>query len=494
MEDFSFDPRSWAKQKPGQGDGDKKPPPDDKAESLPDAWKQVATDFQPGQATEAEPPAPDQRADETVAQGEPASTRPRTAAIAMLALSGGLLAAGGLGAWLTRGEPASQIAAEAPAEVAPAAPRPAAPQAEGMVERSLNISGASELESAMVALGVSPDDAAAAVKAAMPAMTGSGVVKARISMLPDGETFALQQLEATYFDGSGATVTRDGSGFSLQKLGAALNREIKVLRGELDSESFYSSAVSAGVIDTLIPEFINAFAYDFNLASEISPGDTFQVGFEETVNADGEVVGQPKLLFAQLTTKDKSLALYRFVDSDGKVAWYDGNGAITQRGFMRTPIDGARITSNFGMRFHPVLKYNRLHGGTDFAAPVGTPIYAAADGVITSASPSRCAGNMVIMSHANGYATRYFHLSRYAEGLHAGQQVTQGSTIGYVGNTGTCTTGPHLHYEVHINGEKIDPLSVKTDDSKRKKLDSSQLAAFMRERDRVDQARAQQAF
>jgi len=161
---------------------------------------------------------------------------------------------------------------------------------------------------------------------------------------------------------------------------------------------------------------------------------------------------------------------------------------------MRTPIDGARITSNFGMRFHPVLHYTRLHGGTDFAAPIGTPIYASAEGTVTSASPSRCAGNMVIIGHADGYETRYFHLSRYADGLHAGQTVPQGFTIGYVGSTGTCTTGPHLHYEVHINGEKVDPLSIPTDTGKRDSLQGGDLAAFVEQRNRVDVARAGQGI
>lgn len=158
---------------------------------------------------------------------------------------------------------------------------------------------------------------------------------------------------------------------------------------------------------------------------------------------------------------------------------------------MRTPIEGARITSNFGMRFHPVLHYTRLHGGTDFAAPIGTPIYASADGVVTSASPSSCAGNMVIIQHKDGMETRYFHLSRYADGVVAGFQVKQGFTIGYVGTTGVCTTGPHLHYEVHINGEKVDPMTV-VSDAGRKALEGTILAAFKQQRDRVDVARARQ--
>ncbi len=370
-------------------------------------------------------------------------------------------------------------------------PAPAA----SAVERAINVSGVGELASVLVAAGVSQPDATAVADAARRGLGRPGELRARIVLVPEGEGFRFDRMQASYSDGSGVVVTREADGsFAPHTVAAELTRQVKVLRGELDSESFYTSAVAAGLTDTLIPEFINAFAYDFNLASEVAPGDTFEVAYEQSVNENGDAVGQPQLLFASLTTQQKSLALYRFRLPDGSVAWYDGNGAVTQRGFMRTPIDGARITSKFGMRFHPVLHYNRLHGGVDFGAPIGTPIYAAANGTIVSASPSKCAGNMVIIRHENGYETRYFHLSRYADGLHAGEEVAQGFTIGFVGSTGTCTTGPHLHYEVHINGEKIDPLSVKTDDSKRKRLDSAMLAGFLRERDRIDVARAKQAF
>jgi murein DD-endopeptidase MepM/ murein hydrolase activator NlpD len=299
----------------------------------------------------------------------------------------------------------------------------------------------------------------------------------------------------SYIDGSGAVIARNADGtFSGQAIAAELIKEVRVLRGELDTDSFYSAAIANGIPSELIPDFINAFSYDFNLAAEISPGDTFEVAFEQSVNADGIAVDQPKLLYARLATPEKSAELYQFQVPGEEQGWWNANGASIKRGLMRTPIDGARITSKFGPRFHPVLKYNRLHGGTDFAAPVGTPIYAARDGTVVSASPSSCAGNMVIIDHDNGWQTRYFHLSRYADGLHAGKRVTQGETIGDVGNTGTCTTGPHLHYEVHIDGEKVDPLGVKTDDGERKRIEGADLQRFMRDRDRVDIARARQGY
>ena len=320
-----------------------------------------------------------------------------------------------------------------------------------------------------------------------------GQIQAVMDLVTEGNTVRLDRLEASLPDGSGAVVSRNSDDeWQVSRIAAELTRQIKVVRGEMDSDSFYSSAVAAGVVDTLIPEFVNAFSFDFDLQQEVAPGDQFEVAYEQTVNAEGQPLGQPQLLFASLVTAAKSRNLYRYKAVGQEVGWYDGNGGSTVRSFMRTPVDGARITSKFGPRFHPVLHYTRLHGGTDFGAPVGTPIYAAAAGTITSASPSRCAGNMVIMRHDNGWETRYFHLSRYADGLAAGKRVDQGFVIGFVGNTGTCTTGPHLHYEVHIDGQKVDPLSIKTE-SGRQGLQGAAIAAFLMQRDRVDVARARQA-
>lgn len=476
MDEDSFDPRSWGKKdgkdtqtpaSPQAPAPPESPPAASAQESIPEAWRGLS-------------PAPAQPSPKPPA-------RPGRTDLWPYLASAVLLAGGAAAAWQMRvsgAESAGIVAVD----------DSAAPLA-GEVKRALVLAGPQDIVGALTAAGVSQQEAEAAAQAAAAVLTAPGEVHATITLIPEGKGFRLVRLDASYADGSGAVIARNEAGaFAGSAVAAELTKQIKVLRGELDSESFYNSAVTAGVLDTLIPEFINAFGYDFNLASEIQAGDTFEVAYEQTVNPNGDAVGQPQLLFASLTTKAKSVALYRYAGADGKVGWYDGNGASTQRGLMRTPVDGARITSKFGPRFHPVLHYTRLHGGTDFAAPVGTPIYAARDGTVQSASPSGCAGNMVILAHDQGWATRYFHLSKYADGLAAGQPVTQGQTIGYVGNTGTCTTGPHLHYEVHINGEKVDPLSVKTDDNEKKRLEASVLQAFMRQRDRVDVARAQQAI
>lgn len=478
MEGGSFDPRQWQLQGPAKSPATY----GSKAGSLPEFWREAAGDTQTSM-TGAEP------ATLRSVPGARGVARflPFAASLTILAIATSV-------AWVQRDTPAgagdnAAFAADVRTASVPEADRKTS------VERALSLSSAAELESALISAGVPASEASAATAAAASALGQPGEVHAVMVLVQEGQGLHLHRLQASYADGSGATVDRqtDGS-YTANRVAADLTRKIQVVRGELDSESFYSSAVAAGLVDSVIPEFINAFAFDFNLASEVSPGDTFEVALEQSVNGRGEAVGAPKLLYASLTTATKSRALYRYQPAGSEAAWYDGNGGSIKRGLMRTPIDGARITSKFGMRFHPVLHYNRLHGGVDFAAPVGTPIYAAAEGTVSSASPSKCAGNMVIIQHANGLETRYFHLSRYADGLHAGEKVQQGFTVGFVGNTGTCTTGPHLHYETHVNGEKVDPLSIPVDDSKRKLLEGSLLAGFMRERDRIDVARSQQAY
>lgn len=476
MDETDFDPRSWRNKPVEKADSPAKPVPGAKAEtpaetqsSLPEAWQGIGTSFVPGAAIAAKLPSP----------GNPYLPWAGSLAVLVAAFSA---------AWVTRLPPA--IAASA------AAQSPARVEVPGAKETTLRLAGTGDIVQALVTLGVPANDAAAAAAEAASAVTKKpGEIRLAAQLMPAGKAYRLDRLQVSYADGAGAVVSRDAAGaYSASTVAADLSSTIKFTAGEIDAESFYSSAVSAGVPDTLVPEFINAFAFDFNLASEVSPGDTFEVAYSQSVNASGDAIGQPELLYAKLTTAQKSLALYRFKQSDGKFGWFDGNGATTRRGFMRTPVDGARITSKFGMRFHPTLHYNRLHAGVDFGVPVGTPVYASAAGVVIGARPTGCGGNMAVVQHDNGWVTRYFHLSHYADGLHEGQRVPQGFTLGLSGVTGTCTTGPHLHYELRIDGEPVDPLSVPSDDAKRESLEGAVLAAFVQQRNRIDVTRAQQGI
>ncbi len=463
----SFDPRSWGAKPPVA-------PASDAPAPLPEAWRAV-TALQPALAT----PQP---------VGRQAQPLRLDSALLAPAISLAILLAGAATAWGMRVAPQPVPVAAAP-EVAEA---PAPPDTTSATRRIV-LSGPGDLHDALIAAGLVAAEADAAARAALSALgTATGEIRANLTLQIGTGVVHLSRLEASHPDGSGAIVTRDAAGaFTATKVAAELTKQVRVVSGELDAESFYSSAVTAGVTDTLIPEFINAFAFDFNLASEVKAGDTFEVAYEQTVSANGDPIGQPQLIYASLRTATKSRALYRYKPEGQDVGWFDGNGTSTVRSFMRTPVDGARITSNFGMRFHPVLHYTRLHAGVDFGVPVGTPVFAAADGVVTGATPTGCGGNMAVVQHDNGWITRYFHLSAYAPGLHAGQRVTQGFVLGLSGTTGTCTTGPHLHYELRIDGEPVDPMSIQTS-AGRKGLEGAILAAFKQVRDRVDVARAAQ--
>lgn len=406
--------------------------------------------------------------------------------LAGVGVGGAVLLAGALGAWLSR--PAEQPVVAASGEAATDVP------AAQTVRRTLLLANAGELESALQRFGLDADMAGKVAAEARPALASDGEVRAVLEVTRVDGALQFYRLQASNPDSSGAVVRLGEDGrLETSRLAAQVSEKIVVMHGIMDGDSFYTSAVAIGVPNSLISPFAKALAFDFDFQREVAAGDAFELAYAQSVNASGEAQGAPRLLYASMTTQAKSAAVYRFTPGGEEEGWYDASGRTVARSLMRTPVDGARITSKFGMRFHPVLHYTRLHGGVDFAAPIGTPIYAAAAGTVTSASPSSCAGNMVIISHANGMETRYFHLSRYAEGLHAGEPVAQGFTIGYVGTTGKCTTGPHLHYEVHINGEKIDPLTVQPDSSERQSLTGAQMRAFEQVRDRIDVSRAQES-
>ena len=197
----------------------------------------------------------------------------------------------------------------------------------------------------------------------------------------------------------------------------------------------------------------------------------------------------PQLLFATMTVRDQTFKYYRFqTPDDGLVDYYDENGRSTRKFLIRKPIVAGEITSPFGMRYHPILHYARMHTGVDWGAPIGTPILAAGAGVIIMAEFTSGYGRRVEIQHANGYVTTYSHLSGFARGVVAGARVTQGQVIGYLGQSGLAT-GPHLHYEVIINGNFVDPMAIKL--ARTREFDGKMLAAFKRERDRIDQLMAQ---
>ncbi len=371
-----------------------------------------------------------------------------------------------------------------PATIAP--PATAAVQAETFDQRTLNVPSPASIATSLVALGVARADAERAGALASNAVGDTdGPLRMEVGI---GRT-GFHGLTATHPDGGGVVIERNADGALIAKpLSAKLTRRLTFVRGELDGESFYSSAVAAGVRDVLVGAFANAFRYDFDMQREVSAGDVFEAGFEERVNADGEPVGPAMLVYASLATPAKTRALYRYRLPGAPVAeWFDSSGRSSRRALMRTPIEAARISSGFGMRGHPILGFRKMHRGTDFAAPTGTPIFAAGDATVSIAGMKGANGNFVRLHHANGWETLYLHMNRIMPAILPGTHIAQGTQIGEVGTTGR-STGPHLHYEVHIDGAPVDPLSIETAGGQA--IPAAQMAAFHKARDAIDARRA----
>ncbi|OWJ65663.1 M23 family metallopeptidase [Inquilinus limosus] len=229
------------------------------------------------------------------------------------------------------------------------------------------------------------------------------------------------------------------------------------VEGEIES-SLYADATAAGVPDAVVLSLLKTWAYSVDFQRDLQPGDRFAVLFSQDHTPDGGVVRLGPVEMARLDLGDKTLTMYRFEGRDGTVDYYDRDGASVQRLLLRTPVDGARLTSRFGARRHPVLGYTRMHRGVDFGAPSGTPIYAAGDGTVEMIGPQRGFGRYIRLRHNNRLSTAYAHMSRFAR-LKKGSRVKQGEVIGYVGSSGMAT-GPHLHYEVLVAGAQVNPLSV----------------------------------
>jgi murein DD-endopeptidase MepM/ murein hydrolase activator NlpD len=251
----------------------------------------------------------------------------------------------------------------------------------------------------------------------------------------------------------------DGS-FKVNQEAKTVHRALKAIRGQINN-SLYVDAEAAGVPDSVILELIKLYSFGVDFQREIQGGDTYEVLYEQYITDDGSVVpGKGEIVYAKLGLTERMLPLYRYEDKLGNVEYFDPTGQSAKKPLMKTPIDGARMSSGFGMRRHPVLGYNKMHKGLDFAAPRGTPIYAAGDGVIEKAGKFSSYGNYMRIRHRAGLATAYAHMNGFKSGIHAGSRVKQGQVIGYVGTTGR-STGPHLHYEILIGGKQVNPAGVK---------------------------------
>ncbi|MCC6598854.1 MAG: peptidoglycan DD-metalloendopeptidase family protein [Alphaproteobacteria bacterium] len=223
--------------------------------------------------------------------------------------------------------------------------------------------------------------------------------------------------------------------------------------------SLYGSAARASIPSTIVEELIRVYSWNIDFQRDIQPGDTLEVLYETLETEDGDYARNGNILYASLSVGGKKIPIYRYEMQDGRTDYFGPDGSSIRKTLMKTPIDGARISSGFGMRKHPVLGYSKMHKGMDFAAPTGTPIYAAGDGTVEYASRFSSYGNYIRIRHNSKLKTAYAHLHKIRSGVTVGSRVKQGQIIGYVGTTGR-STGPHLHYEVMVNNAAVNPTSV----------------------------------
>jgi murein DD-endopeptidase MepM/ murein hydrolase activator NlpD len=249
--------------------------------------------------------------------------------------------------------------------------------------------------------------------------------------------------------------------------------------------SLYNDAIANHVPVEIILSYIKLFSYDLDFQRDIRKGDQFKVFYESYYNADGDLVKYGDVIFSYYASKQTGtkIATYRYINSKGDKIYLDESGKSIKKSLLRTPINGARISSGFGYRKHPILGYTKLHKGIDFAAPYGTPVYAAGSGKVKFAGWYSSYGKYVKIEHNSTYNTAYAHLSKIPKSIKNGKHVKQGDVIGYVGSTGR-STGPHLHYEVYAGSKPINPNKVKI--QPQKKIQGNELALFNSHRDRID--------
>lgn len=279
----------------------------------------------------------------------------------------------------------------------------------------------------------------------------------------------------------------EGRSFTAEQSERAVERRLVAASGTVHA-SLYEAAVTAGVPVPVIMAMIRTYSYDVDFQRDLQPGDRFEMLFERYLTDRGTVAREGELLYASLTLGGKTKPLYRFAQRDGKVDYFNRLGESVKRALLRTPVDGARLTSRFGARKHPILGYTKMHKGLDFGAPSGSPIYAAGHGVVDEAGRKGPYGNYIRIRHNSEVSTAYAHMSRFARNMRRGMRISQGEVIGFVGSTGR-STGPHLHYEILKNNAQVNPLTVNLPTGQ--KLEGAEWHAFLKTVQTADKAYAE---
>lgn len=284
------------------------------------------------------------------------------------------------------------------------------------------------------------------------------------------------------------TINRTSAGgFTARELHMPLMFEIARVNAMV-GDNLYESAIALGATDKEVTALADACGYDLDFQRDVRPTDRFEIVFERIFDEEGHTVSTGKTLFVSIDTSRGTRLFFAFqAPGEALPSWYDNFGQSARRFLRMTPINGARISSAFGIRGDPILGYSAMHRGVDFAAPIGTPVQAAGDGVVTRVGWYGNYGNYVRVRHGDGYETAYAHLSGFGADIHPGSPVLQGQTIGYVGTTGR-STGPHLHYEVLYQGSQVNPMNLRV--ASGRYLTNQDLALFRTEVERIDTLRA----
>lgn len=312
---------------------------------------------------------------------------------------------------------------------------------------------------------------------------GQELALAYDSFAVEGES-ALTRLDFELDAGRSIAVVRlDDGSYEAQEIVAETHREVVRTEGTIKT-SLFESAQANGLPMDVLTAMVKIFSYDVDFQRDVQKGDRFEVMFERNATDDGRAVRNLTIQYAAMTLSGSPFKYYAFKQEDGSYEYYNDKGEGVRKALLRTPVNSAVLTSNFGLRLHPILGYSLMHRGVDFGAPSGTPIMAAGDGVIEKRETNGSFGNYIRIRHNGEYSTAYAHMSRFAPDFAAGKRVRQGQIIGYVGATGRAT-GPHLHFEVMKDQKQVNPINVKFPAAQ--KLDGSLLAQFRATKQKADQ-------
>ena len=341
----------------------------------------------------------------------------------------------------------------------------------GLVVETVTVREGNTLGDVLVKAGVDRTSAFSVVDAVLKVydltklQVGQELDLTRDALAETGDAMPLAELNFEVDASHSISVTRseDGS-YAARDIVAKTHREFARSEGVIGS-TLFEAAAAQNLPQDVLTAMVKLFSYDVDFQRDIQKGDSFQVMYERTATEDGRAVRNLDIRYAAMTLSGQPMKFYAFKQDDGSYDYYNEKGESIRKALMRTPINGAKLTSNFGMRRHPILGYSLLHKGADFDAMTGTPIMAAGDGVIEKREKNGAYGNYVRIRHNGDYSTAYAHMSRFGD-LTVGKRVRQGQIIGYVGATGR-VTGPHLHFEVLLRGKQVNPNSVKMPASKK---------------------------